>query len=66
MVLNAKGQRRRPLWATAPKSKRRPGQAHGQIFSVPVGEAVLGRVIDPLATPSDGLGPHQAKKPPVD
>jgi len=29
----------------------------GRLFSVPVGEAVLGRVIDPLGNPLDGRGP---------
>jgi len=29
----------------------------GQLLSVPVGEAVLGRVIDPLGNPLDGGGP---------
>ncbi|MCS7306773.1 MAG: F0F1 ATP synthase subunit alpha [Thermoguttaceae bacterium] len=29
----------------------------GQLLSVPVGEAVLGRVIDPLGKPLDGKGP---------
>jgi F-type H+-transporting ATPase subunit alpha len=29
----------------------------GKIFQVPVGEAVKGRVIDPLGRPVDGLGP---------
>ena len=28
-----------------------------QIFSVPVGDAVMGRVLDPLGQPIDGLGP---------
>lgn len=29
----------------------------GEIFSVPVGEGLLGRIIDPLGRPLDGLGP---------
>ena len=29
----------------------------GRLLSVPVGEAMLGRVIDPLGNPLDGLGP---------
>ncbi|HCF05423.1 MAG: synthase subunit alpha [Desulfomicrobiaceae bacterium] len=32
----------------------------GRIFQVPVGDAVTGRVIDPLGNPIDGLGPIQA------
>jgi F-type H+-transporting ATPase subunit alpha len=39
-----------------------PVKRTGKIFSVPVGEAVLGRVIDPLGQPIDGLGPIQAKE----
>ena len=31
----------------------------GQLLSVPVGQAVLGRVIDPLGNPLDGNGPIQ-------
>ena len=31
----------------------------GRIFQVPVGDAVQGRVIDPLGNPIDGLGPIQ-------
>lgn len=29
----------------------------GEVMSVPVGEALLGRVVDPLGNPLDGLGP---------
>src|SRR5579875_535852 len=29
----------------------------GEVLSVPVGDAYLGRVVDPLGTPLDGLGP---------
>src|SRR5271167_3791872 len=29
----------------------------GQLLSVPVGEAMIGRVVDPLGNPLDGLGP---------
>jgi len=34
----------------------------GRIASVPVGEALLGRVIDPLGKPVDGKGPIETKK----
>ncbi len=37
-----------------------PVKRTGKIFSVPVGPAVLGRVIDPLGQPIDGLGPIAA------
>ncbi len=39
-----------------------PVKRTGQIFSVPVGDAVMGRVIDPLGNPIDGLGPIQSKE----
>jgi F-type H+-transporting ATPase subunit alpha len=32
-------------------------RATGRILSVPVGDAMLGRVVDPLGRPLDGLGP---------
>ena len=34
----------------------------GRIVSVPVGEALLGRVVDPLGAPIDGKGPIQTRK----
>ncbi|MES9997036.1 F0F1 ATP synthase subunit alpha [Desulfovibrio aminophilus] len=34
-----------------------PVKRTGQIFSVPVGDAVMGRVLNPLGEPIDGLGP---------
>ena len=34
-----------------------PVQQTGRVLSVPVGDALLGRVIDPLGTPLDGKGP---------
>ncbi|MDR2503858.1 MAG: F0F1 ATP synthase subunit alpha [Deltaproteobacteria bacterium] len=34
----------------------------GRIFSVPVGEAVMGRVLDPLGQPLDGLGAVESKE----
>ena len=34
-----------------------PVKRTGQIFSVPVGDAVMGRVLNPLGQPIDGLGP---------
>ncbi|GAA3943446.1 F0F1 ATP synthase subunit alpha [Pseudoclavibacter caeni] len=33
----------------------------GEVLSVPVGDAFLGRVIDPLGNPIDGLGPIEAE-----
>ncbi|WP_461209653.1 F0F1 ATP synthase subunit alpha [Desulfocurvus sp. DL9XJH121] len=37
-----------------------PVKRTGKIFSVPVGDAVMGRVINPLGQPIDGLGPIDA------
>ena len=37
-------------------------RATGQIASVPVGEAMIGRVIDPLGNPIDGKGPINTTK----
>ncbi|NMB12780.1 MAG: F0F1 ATP synthase subunit alpha [Firmicutes bacterium] len=34
----------------------------GRVADVPVGEALLGRVVDPLGTPLDGRGPINAEK----
>src|SRR5580658_3680762 len=34
----------------------------GRIVSVPVGEALLGRVVNPLGVPVDGKGPVETKK----
>jgi F-type H+-transporting ATPase subunit alpha len=36
-------------------------QRTGEVLSVPVGDAFLGRVVDPLANPIDGLGPIEAE-----
>ena len=37
-----------------------PVRRTGEVMSVPVGEALLGRVVDPLGNPLDGLGPIEA------
>ncbi|WP_272699039.1 F0F1 ATP synthase subunit alpha [Desulfovibrio sp. Fe33] len=37
-----------------------PVKRTGQIYSVPVGDAVMGRVVNPLGQPIDGLGPIDA------
>jgi F-type H+-transporting ATPase subunit alpha len=37
-----------------------PVQRTGKVASVPVGEALLGRVVDPLGNPLDGQGPIEA------
>ena len=37
-----------------------PVKRTGKIFSVPVGDKVMGRVLDPLGQPLDGLGPIEA------
>ncbi|MDD6181390.1 MAG: F0F1 ATP synthase subunit alpha [Desulfovibrionaceae bacterium] len=39
-----------------------PVKRTGKIFSVPVGEAVMGRVLNPLGQPIDGLGPVESKE----
>jgi len=41
-----------------------PVRRTGEVMSVPVGEGLLGRVIDPLGQPLDGLGPIEATEPP--
>ena len=45
-------------------SKIEEGQAvrrTGEVLSVPVGDAFMGRVVDPLGNPIDGLGPIAAE-----
>jgi F-type H+/Na+-transporting ATPase subunit alpha len=37
-----------------------PVRRTGKVASVPVGEGLLGRVVDPLGNPLDGLGPIEA------
>src|SRR5213075_768525 len=39
-----------------------PVRRSGRVASVPVGEALLGRVVDPLGNPLDGQGPIDAKE----
>jgi F-type H+-transporting ATPase subunit alpha len=34
----------------------------GEVVHVPVGEALLGRIVDPLGRPLDGLGPIEARE----
>ncbi|MCO6458019.1 MAG: F0F1 ATP synthase subunit alpha [Pirellulaceae bacterium] len=42
-------------------------KALGRLLSVPVGEAVVGRVLDPLGNPLDGKGPvHTTERRPVE
>jgi F-type H+-transporting ATPase subunit alpha len=38
-----------------------PVRRTGEVLSVPVGDAFLGRVVDPLGSPIDGLGPIEAE-----
>jgi F-type H+-transporting ATPase subunit alpha len=42
-----------------------PVRRTGEVLSVPVGDAFLGRVVDPLGNPIDGLGaiPAEARRP---
>jgi F-type H+-transporting ATPase subunit alpha len=37
-----------------------PARRTGEVMSVPVGPGLLGRVVDPLGNPLDGLGPIEA------
>lgn len=39
-----------------------PVKRTGRIFSVPIGDAVMGRVLSPLGVPLDGLGPVNASE----
>jgi F-type H+/Na+-transporting ATPase subunit alpha len=39
-----------------------PARRTGRVASVPVGEALLGRVVDPLGNPIDGLGPIETSE----
>ena len=39
-----------------------PVKRTGEIYSVPVGDGVMGRVVNPLGEPLDGLGPIEAKE----
>ena len=39
-----------------------PVKRTGKLFSVPVGKAVMGRVVNPLGEPIDGLGPIEAEE----
>src|SRR5438874_5607527 len=39
-----------------------PVRRSGKVASVPVGEALLGRVVDPLGNPVDGQGPIEASE----
>src|SRR5204863_9419952 len=39
-----------------------PVKRTGRVASVPVGEALLGRVVDPLGNPLDGRGPIETEE----
>ena len=41
-----------------------PVRRTGKVASVPVGEALLGRVVDPLGNPLDGRGPIESTESP--
>jgi F-type H+-transporting ATPase subunit alpha len=43
-------------------SEGQKGKCTGRILQVPVGEQLLGRVVDPLGNPIDGKGPIEAAK----
>ena len=42
---------------TADRRGRRRSRATGELLRVPVGDALIGRVVDPLGEPIDGKGP---------
>jgi F-type H+-transporting ATPase subunit alpha len=42
--------------------EKEPVRRTGRVASVPVGEALLGRLVDPLGNPLDGRGPIEAKE----
>ena len=44
-------------------SEGEPARRTGKVASVPVGEGLLGRVVDPLGNPLDGRGPIEATAP---
>ena len=50
------------LGETGSLQEGQPARATGRILSVPVGDALLGRVVDPLGHPLDGLGPLGASE----
>jgi F-type H+-transporting ATPase subunit alpha len=60
MSLEPRGVRAVVLGETAAARVGAPVRATGRVASVPVGEGLLGRVIDPLGRPLDGLGPVPA------
>jgi F-type H+-transporting ATPase subunit alpha len=43
-------------------SEGEPVRRTGEVMSVPVGKGLLGRVVDPLGNPLDGLGPIEAEE----
>src|SRR5437868_7671020 len=43
-------------------SEGEPARRTGRVASVPVGDALLGRVVDPLGRPLDGGGPIEASE----
>ena len=52
-----------PSWAKTPTSKRVTiVKRTGRIAEVPVGDAVIGRIVDSVGTPLDGKGPIEAKE----
>jgi F-type H+-transporting ATPase subunit alpha len=50
-----------PLFGAWDKvSEGEPVRRTGKVVSVPVGDALVGRIVDPLGQPLDGLGPIEA------
>ena len=61
MALNLEDDKSAPSSSAIPRNQgRRHRQAHRCDLSVPVGEGLLGRVVDALGEPIDGKGPIDA------
>src|SRR5207249_9701743 len=43
-------------------SEGEPARRTGRVASVPVGENLIGRIVDPLGNPIDGQGPIETKE----
>ena len=57
-------RRGRPRDRRPPRRRADRVSATGQILSIPVGDELLGRVVNPLGEPIDGKGPIDRPRPP--